>query len=62
MVGEVEIDQKIGVRPVDAIVRLPGGLGQDLLEQPDVQMQQEGAMEQEKTAAAALSQILLLRM
>ena len=39
--GDVEVDQEIGVGPVDAIVRLAGGHGQDLLQQPEIEVQQE---------------------
>ena len=41
VVGDVEVDQEIGVRAVDAIVGLAGGQGQDLFEQPEVEVQQE---------------------
>ena len=55
MVGEVEIYQEIGVRTIAAIVWLVRGPGQNLFEQPEVQVQQERAVEEKETPAAALS-------
>src|ERR1039458_272235 len=55
MVGEVEIYEEIGVRTVEAVVGLVGGQGQNLFEQPEVQVQQERAVEEKETPAAALS-------
>ena len=51
---DVEVDQEVGVRTVCPVVRLAGGQGKGLLDQAEVQVQQEGAVEEQEAPAAAL--------
>src|ERR1035441_8302840 len=45
LVGEAEVDEEFGVGAVAAIGWLAGGLGQNFREQPEIEVQQEGAVE-----------------
>ena len=52
--GELEIHQEVGVGTVGAVGRLAGGQGKRLAEQVEVQIQQEGAVEDQAATVAAL--------
>ena len=54
---DVEVDQEVGMRAVDSIVWLAGGQGKDLLDEAEVEVQKEGAVEQQEAVAAALGVI-----
>jgi hypothetical protein len=51
---EAEVDQKIRMRAIDAVVGLAGWQRKDLLHQAEVQVQQERPMEEQEAAVPAL--------
>ena len=52
--GEVDVDEEVRVGAVEAIARLAGGQGEGFFDEAEVEVEEEGAVEEEAAAVAAL--------